>query len=530
MPQSRDPGDWRSLTTKQRCAVIGRVASEISEAATSLTRLSRSPQRIDPVETITAELLPLCSALRYIKKRGSKTLRDQRVGVSGRPAWLWGVRSTVRRAPRGQVLILGTWNYPLFLPGVQAAQALAAGNHVILKPAAGCEAVTEAMVEAFVRAGVPRAALQQLPSHPQAAIEAIDRGVDLIVLTGSAATGRKVLAQAARTVTPSIVELSGCDAVVVLPGADIERTAKSILFGLTFNSGATCIGPRRILAEPLEASELADCLRDQLAECEPMQVHPAARKNLVNLIQAALDSGARDVTGKFNPAHFDEHGSLRPLILDRVNSVDAIASSDIFAPVCSLIHLANIRQAIPIINGSDYRLAASVFGPAAEAKTFADELQVGSVCINDLIVPTADPRLPFGGRGQSGFGVTRGREGLLAMTVPTVISQRRGRFAPHLQPRQPSDAQTLTGALQLLHGGTLGKRVAGIRKMIAAGSKRSPQQEPDDAEGHVVASQRSETTPDQQTAAFSDAHGRNVGSTTENTKNESHPMENERTS
>lgn len=530
MPQSRDSSDWRSLTTKKRCAVIGRVASEISDASTSLTKLSRSPQRVDPVETITAELLPLCSALRFIQKHGAKTLRDQRFGAIGRPGWLWGVRSMVRRDPRGQVLILGTWNYPLFLPGVQAAQALAAGNHVILKPAAGCEAVTESMVEAFFRAGVPHAALRQLPSHPQAAIEAIDRGVDLIVLTGSAGTGRKVLAQAARTVTPSIVELSGCDAVVVLPGADIERTAKSITFGLTFNSGATCIGPRRILAEPLEANELAECLRHQLAASDPMTVHPAARENLIDVIQAAFDSGARDVTSKFNASLFNETGLLCPLVLDRVNSSEAITSSDIFAPVCSLIHLANIRQAIPIINGSNYRLAASVFGPAADAKTFASELRVGSVCINDLIVPTADPRLPFGGRGQSGFGVTRGREGLLAMTVPTVISQRRGRFAPHLQPRQPSDAQTLLGALQLLHGGTWSKRFAGIRQMVAAGSQRVPSEEMSDSEHHVGAGQHSDTTPEHETGRDPSPRGREVSPKTNITKNESHPMKNERTS
>ena len=96
------------------------------------------------------------------------------------------------------------------------------------------------------------------------------------------------------------------------------------------------------------------------------------------------------------------------------------------------------------------------------------QLEVGTVCINDLIVPTADPRLPFGGRGESGFGVTRGEDGLLAMTVPATVSRRHGKFAPHLQPRQSTDAQTLLGALQLLHAGTLTERCGGLKNMIAA--------------------------------------------------------------
>ena len=470
MQQYSDHGDWKSLSTTDRCAIIGKVAAEIADAGPTLASLSMTPQRVDPVETITAELLPLCSALRFIGKRGAKILRTRRLGVSGRPGWLWGVRSVVRRDPHGKVLVLGTWNYPLFLPGVQAAQALAAGNQVLLKPAIGSESVTAAMIEAFARAGVPRASLVQLESTTESAVDAINEGVDLIVLTGSVQTGRKVLQQAAQSVTPTILELSGCDAVVVLPGADLERVAQSITFGLQFNSGATCIGPRRILAEPAEAQALAESLRIRLVESEPLVIHPAARANLSNLIQDAIDGGARDTTAQFNRDELEATGTLPPLLLDRVRPTDTIAAADVFAPITSLMHVENIREAIPIVNECPYRLAASVFGPKVPAQQLAAKLRVGSVCINDLIVPTADPRVPFGGRGQSGFGVTRGAEGLLAMTVPTVISERRGNFAPHLRSRQPTDAQTLLGALQLLHAGSLGKRWSGLRKLISAGS------------------------------------------------------------
>ena len=165
--------------------MIGRVAAAIAARAAELTDLASTDQRVDPVETITAELLPTCSALRFIARRGSGVLRTRAYNALGRPAWLWGVRSRVYRKPRGKVLVLGTWNYPIFLPGVQAAQALAAGNSVLLKPAVGCEQVTSCLIDAFYEAGVPESALRMLPSGAESAIQAIDNGVDLIVLTGA---------------------------------------------------------------------------------------------------------------------------------------------------------------------------------------------------------------------------------------------------------------------------------------------------------------------------------------------------------
>lgn len=448
--------------------MIGRVAAAIAARAAELTDLASTDQRVDPVETITAELLPTCSALRFIARRGSGVLRTRAYNALGRPAWLWGVRSRVYRKPRGKVLVLGTWNYPIFLPGVQAAQALAAGNSVLLKPAIGCEQVTSCLIDAFYEAGVPESALRMLPSGAESAIQAIDNGVDLIVLTGASETGRKVLRQAAETVTPTIMELSGCDAVVVLPGADIARVADCIVFGLKFNAGATCIAPRRIIAEQREADLLKTALRERLDQAGWATVHAAARKEAAKRISSAISAGAVDVLGRYDETQLLDCGKMTPVFLDGVNPRDEIAAADLFAPITSLLRVSSIGEAIEIVNQCPYRLAVSIFGSGKIADSVAVQLDVGTVCINDLIVPTADPRLPFGGRGKSGFGVTRGEDGLLAMSVPATISRRHGKFAPHLQPRQPMDAQTLLGALQLLHARTLMERCSGLKNMIAA--------------------------------------------------------------
>ncbi|MGB7343101.1 MAG: aldehyde dehydrogenase family protein [Pirellulaceae bacterium] len=464
--------EWTPLTCRQRAQVLGQVASEIQSSADELIELCRSDQRTEATETISAELLPLCAALAYLNKNAAKILQPRRCGFIGRPVWLWGVHSRVMRRPFGTVLVLGPWNYPLLLVGTQIAQSLVAGNHVLVKPAEGCEASTAKMVDCFYAAGVPRSHLTLLDSSVAAATDTIGNGVDLVVLTGGAQTGRKVMQQLAQTLTPSIMELSGCDAVVVLPGSDLRRVAKAIDFGLNFNSGATCIGPRRLFVMQESADEVIDAIRLQIADRGDVVVHLAARDHVADEIQAALRNGATNTMGgDFNAQQLRETGKMKPVVLDGVASTDPIASADIFAPVISVIRINEIDQAARAINRCRYRLAASVFGPSAQANAFANQLDVGSVTINDLVAPTADPRLPFGGRGQSGFGVTRGREGLLAMTVPVVVSERRGSFTPHLDRHSESLQNLVSGMLAMLHAAKWSERLSGLRNIIRSVKK-----------------------------------------------------------
>ncbi len=465
---------WNGLTLRQRCKIVAGARFAIARQADNLSGLCISEQRTDAFETVTAELIPLCDALKYLAKKGATILASRQLGVRGRPLWLWGVRSTVRRAPHGTVLIIGTWNYPLLLTGVQVAQALAAGNRVLLKPAEGCEALTRILVRCFYDAGVPEQALVQLDSSPTAAASILNatttpQPVDLVVLTGSANTGRKVLEQTAKTLTPAIMELSGCDAVVVLPGADLDRVCSFVKFGLNLNSGATCIGPRRLLVED---SPMADAVVTRL--CQRLDetdkhfvIHPVARAGVAQTIDEAISGGAIDATQHYDAERLAATGEMRTLVLDRVPMDAEIVSADLFAPVISVVRLKKSEDAVAAINQCRYRLAASVFGPRRAAIAMANQLNVGSVAINEMITPTADPRVPFGGRGSSGFGVTRGDEGLLAMTVPVVVSERRGRFALHHMPQNDVTRERLIGALQLRNAQGLKMYWLALRRMLS---------------------------------------------------------------
>ncbi len=256
----------------------------------------------------------------------------------------------------GKVLLIAPGNYPVFLPGVQLAQALAAGNQVHLKPAVGCEAISRALVDRFIEAGVPASAITLLDSSPAAAQQAIAGGVDLVVLTGSSNTGRAVLQQCASSLTPTIMELSGCDALIVGPGANLDRVAQIIRFAMTLNSGATCIGPRRIFVSAELKASLVQALK-QYPPGECWELYPAAQTTAIERIGRAFAEGAVDVWGSdltsFNES-LDTDASFRPLLLDRLPPTAELAVSDTFAPVACLFEfhdrsqLKKILIAVPI--------------------------------------------------------------------------------------------------------------------------------------------------------------------------------------
>jgi acyl-CoA reductase-like NAD-dependent aldehyde dehydrogenase len=405
------------------------------------------PPPRDPAETLAAEILPLAAAARFLERTAACLLAPRRpVGV--RPLWLWGVRAQVRREPIGVVLILAPSNYPLMLPGVQALQALAAGNSVCIKPAPGCAGATTALALMLEEAGLPRGVVTMLDDTPEAGAAAVAGGPDLIVFTGSAETGRRVLAAAAQRVVPAIMELSGCDAVFVLEGADLSLVADCIAYGLRLNGGATCIAPRRIFVQQAQAAALEAAVLVRLRDVPSVTIPSHTAALLADVLSEAQANGAR-VLGRRDGT------AIGPLLVAGATAQMRVAQVDLFAPVAALIVVDGIEAALTEARACPYALGASVFGPRAAALAVAQRVQAGSVVVNDIVVPTADPRVPFGGRGASGFGVTRGAEGLLAMTSIKVVTVRCGRFRPHLRPPRAGDAERMAALLALIHDGRL---------------------------------------------------------------------------
>ncbi|QDU90615.1 Aldehyde dehydrogenase [Pirellulimonas nuda] len=417
-------------------------------------------------EGLATEVIPLLDACRFAQRVAPALLREQRLSTAGRPFWCRGVSVRVRREPLGVVLLIGPGNYPLFLLGVQVVHAIAAGNAVLVKPPPGGEAPALRLVASLREAGVHPCVVQLLDADPSSAQQAIELGVDKIVLTGGVKTGRRVLHGAAETLTPTTMELSGCDAAWVLGSADLERAARCLAFGLTLNSGATCIAPRRVYVDERHADALCDKLLRQLAGAEACIVPEANRAEAHRLIGQALDAGATLLSPKtgYDPSR----GAFPPVVLRVDRGPVELQRSDLFAPVMTVAPVVSEQELLAETRRCPYGLGVSIFGDEHDALRLARQAPAGCVTINDIIAPTADPRVPFSGWGQSGFGVTRGSAGLLEMTRLKAVVARRGAWLPHLDPPRPGLAKLLAGFLTYSHAGTMAGRWRGLRDVAGA--------------------------------------------------------------
>ena len=395
------------------------------------------------VEVVGTELLPCAAALKFLERDAARILKPRKVGW--RPLWLVGSRDAVHHRPWGVVGIIGTWNYPVYLNLVQIAHAATAGNGVLWKPSEVAPRTADLTHRLFLDAGFPAALVQKLPATREGGGQLAEADIDHVVFTGSDRVGRILAARLGERLIPSTLELSGIDAMFVLDDADVPMAAKAAWFGLTLNRGQTCIAVRRIFVH-----------RSRLAEFE-------------NILKPMLDS-APEMT-------LTNGKAARPTIDFHATVSDPICREASFSPVSAVIPFDSIDTAVSLAAESPFGLSASIFSrDIPRAKELAARIRSGSVVINDVLAPTAHPGTPFGGRGASGWGVTQGPEGLLAMTVPQVATVRKGTFRPHYDESAKPDPATLTiltGLLKATHGRGLRTRLNGAWELIRGiGRKR----------------------------------------------------------
>ena len=459
--------EWAAESLAERLAVVRRFRHALAADGPSFAAAASGMLGTPPTEGLVAEVLPLADACRFIEREAPALLAPRRLGALGRPAWLFGVELEIRREPLGRVLVIGAGNYPLLLMGVQAIQALIAGNRVIVKPGRGGGPAALALAEGLRRAGLPDGTLTVLDEEVSSARAAIETGVDKVVLTGSATSGRAVLEALAPHLTPAVMELSGCDACLVLDGADLDLVTRAVTFGLRFKGSATCVAPRRLIASAETLALLEPRLVAAAGKIAPRSISASTARLVATLVDDAVSRGARLATGR------DGLGETMRVAVVADARVDMpLLQEDLFAPILSLVAADGVEEAVALANACPYGLGASIFGPEAPALAAAEKLDVGCVQINDVIASTADPRLPFGGRRASGFGVTRGAEGLLEMTAIKTVSLRRARMRQYLDPLRPGDEAIFLGYLRAVHARSWRTRAGALVALVAALSRR----------------------------------------------------------
>ena len=399
-------------------------------------------------ETMTSEFLPLLAACRWHEKHARRLLRPRR---QPRASWLqlgqtfWG-----HRVPLGEVAIIATWNYPLQLLGVQLIQAVLGGNRVTVKPSERSPRSQGRLLELAREAGLSEARLSWVGAERQAG-EALlrDRRFDHVVFTGSTAVGRQIAQKLAESLTPSTLELSGMDSALVLSDADEAMAAASIAFAVALNGGATCLVPRRVIVVQSKAEAFCRKLREAIGDGPTVDGYTQVDRGA----SGRLATEAARAGGRWLDLAMGDAGWDRPWVVVDPPSDSPLARGEHFGPALAVLTAENDEDALQQHQRFGQRLVTAVFSSGANPKRAELAALGGSiVTLNDCIVPTGNPAVALAGCGPSGWGVSRGREGLLAMTRPVNVSRTSRWLRPPLQPPTPKMQQRMARFVKWFYG------------------------------------------------------------------------------
>jgi len=362
-----------------------------------------------------AEVAVTLEEIRLTKKHLKSWMKPKTVKT---PFVLWPAKSQIHTDPLGVVLIIGPWNYPFQLMMAPLIGALAAGNCALLKPSELSPNTSDLLFElipkyfektyvSIVGGGVPETTeLLKLP-------------FDHIFFTGSPKVGKVVMEAAAKHLTPVTLELGGKSPAVVCEDADLEITARRLVWGKFYNAGQTCVAPDYLLVQKSIKERLIEEIKKALQEQfgqNPKESSSFARiinrKNFERLVallpnQKVIQGGSSDGDQLF----------IEPTLLIEVKWSDDVMKEEIFGPLLPILEFNEFSEAIDQINHQPKPLAAYLFTQSKSQKDqFLDSVSFGGGCMNDVMVHLSNPHLPFGGVGNSGMGSYHGINSFLTFS------------------------------------------------------------------------------------------------------------------
>ena len=404
---------WQEMGFAKRRAVLDAWRADLAQHSDALAEIMTSEMG-KPRSDAIFEIAMALEHLAWAAKNAGKILGRRKVATS---ALTSNLRATVEYLPYGVVGVIGPWNYPVFIPMGSIAFALAAGNAVVFKPSEWTPRTGQMLVDSFRRASGEFDVARCVTGGGDVGEALCRSGVDKIGFTGSTATGKKVLATCAERLTPVLCECGGDDALVVDADADVEAAADAALWGAMSNAGQTCLGVERVyvhedVAERFErlVTDAARRLRataDSSTELGPMTM-PRQVDIVRSHIEDALERGGRALVG--GPESIDGQ-VVQPVVLTDVPEDSAAMTEETFGPTLVIRRVADMDEAVHLVNDSDYGLGLTVFS-RRHGRAIADRIRSGNVSINGFVLHAAVPTLPLGGTKSSGFGRVHGADGL----------------------------------------------------------------------------------------------------------------------
>jgi acyl-CoA reductase-like NAD-dependent aldehyde dehydrogenase len=331
-------------------------------------------------------------------------------------------KSTITFQPLGVIGSIMPWNFPYWQSLRFAAPSLMAGNVIILKPASATMQCGIEIENMFNKAGVPEGVFQTAIGDSAIAEQLIDsNGINAVTFTGSVPVGAKVAQRATSQLKKTVLELGGSDPFIVCEDADIEKASTGAVKGRFINCGQSCIASKRFIVveeiadeftekfvQKTEKLKVGDPLSDE-TDLGPV-VNSKSLENMEGIVDRTIKSGAELLTGgerANSPGYF-----LRPTIFKNVLPSMEIAQEEVFGPIAPIITAENEEEAMRIANDSKFGLGASIWTQDLEkAEKLSETVETGIVTVNSMVV--SDPRVPFGGIKNSGFGRELSRYGML---------------------------------------------------------------------------------------------------------------------
>ena len=393
---------WRKTSFSERADLLRKTASVLRERKQDFGE-TMTREMGKPITQSLAELEKCAWVCEYYADNGEQQLSAKDVQTDAE-------RSYISYEPLGPVLAVMPWNYPYWQVFRFAAPALMAGNVGVLKHASNVMLSGQNIQKIFEAAGFPEGCFQNL-SISSKAVDAIirDKRIKAVTLTGSTAAGSAVASTAGEVIKKSVLELGGSNALVVFEDADLEATAETCVQARFQNTGQSCIAGKRLLVQESIHEDFLQIFKRQveaLKAGDPMdpetyigvQAREDLAKELESQVSRSVEQGARIILGgKRREAFYD------PTILTGVTRNMPVFEEETFGPAMGVSVFKDEAEAVELVNSSKFGLGVSIFTRELErAERLILQFEDGAVFVNELV--KSDPRLPFGGTKESGYG------------------------------------------------------------------------------------------------------------------------------